>query len=841
MASMAQTTSTSPFQGFSVYQPALGAPLQFLPAVGTKELEQLVDAYLPGPASAPEKRASISMDFFDHYGQTGENFKYYAVYTPVATPESAQSSYSVSPVTSDLGSYSSPSQASTPAAGGAVKKARVAARKPVAKQEKSDFSNLPGMKILTKDGTDVTNSVSRGCKSKEQRDHAHLMRILKACDACKKKKIRCDPSHKKRAASQMDSETKSEAAKPVKKTKKTTSMPLTERTVSKPPPAETLFQMDDIGLSMDFSTPVDESWEQFLTFNDEPAAATIPQDFYGAIPQEFDFFFGAENNNNFSPSASGSSVSPIQPVTPVSSGMVPQVDDFAVFGHDRPLAFLQSEDNSLEPGLPYLNPAGQHGSNYVDFNLFSPSSSFVDEEPKLLKSGGKRSAAASPTQSAGSSNASVSSTGLVSDQDWLFDQSHFTLSPSQSEWLVPDGEVSARQLATVDGERGVYAGSQPYHANDAGQGTIRSMHAVTRSHCPEPMRKNSPVAAVAQKGESLPGVTGLGGSSAATSSAPLVAQTVIPHVSRQNIIPEGTANAHVSSQTVSPTVRSSYRLYVFELYTDSRKGTPSPRFTPPSSYSLNDTCLSTTVGGNDPCCHIAKQRQSKPNEPTPGLTSRRTPGPKQPTGGQLAKPAKPGCCCWKRPQPRRPEPALERWLEQCQRSSTSPRPRSTKPGTATPRCKHPTAPARDASRRRRATLHPAGATNAGKLPVELPAGRIWPCFPTDDDDDGHVHFANANANAHPRQSTEHTYNPPLPSVDRVGPPAPPGQVLWWCYRRQRKEQLQQHSAKLSKKPALLGRLRRLYVHAELRRRWLLGSFGAMVMAVRWSSFSAFCI
>lgn len=553
MASMAQTTPTSPFQGFSVYQPALGAPLQFLPAVGTKELERLVDAYLPGPASAPEKRASISMDFFDHYGQTGENFKYYAVYTPVATPESAQSSYSVSPATSDLGSYSSPSQASTPAAGGAVKKSRVAAWKPVAKQEKSDFSNLPGMKILTKDGTDVTNSVSRGCKSKEQRDHAHLMRILKACDACKKKKIRCDPSHKKRAASQMNSESKSEAAKPVKKTKKTTSMPLTERTVSKPPPSETLFQMDDIGLSMDFSTPVDESWEQFLTFNDEPAAATIPQDFYGAIPQEFDFFFGAENNNNFSPSASGSSVSPIQPVTPVSSGMVPQVDDFAVFGHDRPLAFLQSEDNSLEPGLPYLNPAGQYGSNYVDFNLFSPSSSFVDEEPKLLKSGGKRSAAASPTQSAGSSDASVSSTGLVSDQDWLFDQSHFTLSPGQSEWLVPDGEVSARQLATVDGERCVYAGSQPYHANDAGQGTIRSMHAVTRSQCPESMRKGSPVATVAQKGESLTGGTGLGGSSAATSSAPMLAQTVIPHVSRQDIIPEGTANAHVSSQTVSST------------------------------------------------------------------------------------------------------------------------------------------------------------------------------------------------------------------------------------------------------------------------------------------------
>jgi hypothetical protein len=49
---------------------------------------------------------------------------------------------------------------------------------------------LPGFSIMTKDGVDVTSTAGRGTKTKEQREHAHLMRIMKACDACKKKKIR---------------------------------------------------------------------------------------------------------------------------------------------------------------------------------------------------------------------------------------------------------------------------------------------------------------------------------------------------------------------------------------------------------------------------------------------------------------------------------------------------------------------------------------------------------------------------------------------------------------------------------------------------------------------------
>jgi hypothetical protein len=69
------------------------------------------------------------------------------------------------------------------------------ARARVTKKAKKDTpkvaeARLPGFSIMTKDGIDVTNSAGRGTKTKEQREHAHLMRIMKACDSCKKKKIR---------------------------------------------------------------------------------------------------------------------------------------------------------------------------------------------------------------------------------------------------------------------------------------------------------------------------------------------------------------------------------------------------------------------------------------------------------------------------------------------------------------------------------------------------------------------------------------------------------------------------------------------------------------------------
>ena len=49
---------------------------------------------------------------------------------------------------------------------------------------------------MTKDGIDVTSTAGRGTKTKEQREHAHLMRIMKACDDCKRKKVRVSPPPK---------------------------------------------------------------------------------------------------------------------------------------------------------------------------------------------------------------------------------------------------------------------------------------------------------------------------------------------------------------------------------------------------------------------------------------------------------------------------------------------------------------------------------------------------------------------------------------------------------------------------------------------------------------------
>lgn len=635
MASMSRNTSTSSVQGFSVYQPALGTPLQFLPAVGTKELEQLIDAYIPGPASAPEKRASISMDFFEHSGQTGENFKYYAVYSPVATPESAHSSsssFNVSPVMSDLSFYGSPSQASTPAAAQAAKRARVASQQNPAgkpRQERSDFAHLPGMKILTKDGQDVTNSVSRGCKSKEQRDHAHLMRILKACDACKKKKIRCDPSHKKRSASQVDSECKSEAAKPAKKTKKTAAMPMAESTASKHAPAGGSL-MDDLGMTADFSAPLDESWEQFLTFNDEPVAAAVPQDFYSAIPQGFDFFFDVEKNTNFSPSASGSSVSPIQPVTPVGSGIIPQVDDFTV-SLDNSLVFLQSEGGNQELALPYLNPGSQHGSNYVDFNLFSPTSSFVDEEPQLLKSGSKTNVSAS--RHTHSINAPVSSTGLSGDLGWYFDQSRFTVGSGEPEWQVPGGHVSQTRHPAAcdgDGDLGLYGGPQPYHPHDSGHDTSRSVDAVTRLQGLQSTRRDAPVVDTTDPRGGNPS-----GGTVAT-SAPVLSRAVRAQIESQDIILASTGSAHMISQTVSPTVRSPRPLLAIfetnmltaekELNADNairllelrslRPGHATPTITPALLLVSTSTDVASSSGG-----HILSQESQQPAGGLQGLDS----------------------------------------------------------------------------------------------------------------------------------------------------------------------------------------------------------------------------
>jgi hypothetical protein len=220
--------STNRLSSFTITQPFLGAPLQFSPALGSRELEELIDAFVTGSASKQDKLSEVTIDFYNHATvdlNTGALVRRYDVLLSSWTgnaveqsPTQSQSSgfspaiYTPSPTSSAmLGDSGYGSISMTPP--NRARNARVS-KKPRKETKKAAEVRLPGFSIMTKDGVDVTSSAGRGTKTKEQREHAHLMRIMKACDECKRKKIKvslyqpdlgvqkltclqCDPSHRR--------------------------------------------------------------------------------------------------------------------------------------------------------------------------------------------------------------------------------------------------------------------------------------------------------------------------------------------------------------------------------------------------------------------------------------------------------------------------------------------------------------------------------------------------------------------------------------------------------------------------------------------------------------------
>lgn len=398
MSGVIRNQSAAAFQGFSISQPFLGASLQFYPEMGTQELDDLVNAYLPGSASIQEKRATVSMDFFAFSQLTGETFKYYpvasdssssAISSAGSSPmqNSSSSSNFVSPVISDWSwSQSTPgsASASTPASlsqesvySKSSKRAASSATKPQA----NDFSHLPGMKIMTKDGRDVTNSASRGCKTKEQRDHAHLMRIIKACDACKKKKVRCDPSHKKRTTTQAQGA----AAAPARSAKKVkTSKRDSPVAPQRSPQPSTLFSTPALVTEPSFvdldMLDMADSWESFVQFDDEPA---------NVAPFEYDFFF--DPAGHLTPESSQSPITPSMVFSQSRNGS----DGLQNAVVSKPFT---DELDVRPPALPYLD-SSPRVSNYVDFNLYSPEPSFLDDDVALLSDIGTTTTKAQSTVS----------------------------------------------------------------------------------------------------------------------------------------------------------------------------------------------------------------------------------------------------------------------------------------------------------------------------------------------------------------------------------------------------------------------------------------------------------
>lgn len=349
--------------------------------MGSKQLDEMINTYVPGNKSIQDKRAAVSMEFYQHVCQTGEMSKFFVVYPSLgSTSESPASSMLdsgyASNFTSPVMSESQWTQAGNTSFSSAESHARMSSQKAALS---ADFSHLPGMKIMTRDGTDVTNSASRGCKTKEQRDHAHLMRIIKACEACRKKKVRCDPSHKRSAGS-----SGAKTSKTSKKTKKaaTSTAPPTiaphiitteslDQSFFTPQSFNSIDPMNPAS-SFSFDSVMPESlvdptmeWDQFIQYNEEPNEM---------IPVNYDFLF--DPAGYFSPSSSNS-LSSSQPFTPAQSSGIESVGVTAG----------TAEAEFQAPLPPYLNPGGEAGNDYADFNLYSPGSSSVglDDDPTLIK------------------------------------------------------------------------------------------------------------------------------------------------------------------------------------------------------------------------------------------------------------------------------------------------------------------------------------------------------------------------------------------------------------------------------------------------------------------------
>ncbi|KAI1451594.1 hypothetical protein F4805DRAFT_450850 [Annulohypoxylon moriforme] len=373
MSNTSRNNSSTSLMGFSVHQPSIGSPLQFFPAMGSKQLDEMIGAYVPGNAPIADKRATVSMEFFEHSMATGELFKFFMVYPSLGSVTESPSSSMLdsgygSSFTSPVMSESQWMQAGSASLPSGESKVGKPSTKKMALS--NDFSHLPGMKIITKDGKDVTNMTSRGCKTKEQRDHAHLMRIIKACDSCRRKKVRCDPSHKRSSGS-------SSTAKVSKKTRKTAASTISS---SAPPPQQASeplgsfihtpsFNISDEASSLSFNPAISESlvdltmdWNQFIQFDEEPTEA---------IPSDYDFFHDPQG---FLSPTSYNSFSPSQPITPAQTVATESMVAGAI------------EEEAQLPLPPYLNPGGEAGSDYADFDLYSPgSSTSLEDDPSLSK------------------------------------------------------------------------------------------------------------------------------------------------------------------------------------------------------------------------------------------------------------------------------------------------------------------------------------------------------------------------------------------------------------------------------------------------------------------------
>lgn len=305
------TSSQKAYKCFSITQAFLGSPLRFEPALGSPELDALIEAYVPGPASKQDKLSEITIEFYKYATvdlNTGSLVRTYNVCLPdlvtfEQSPTAQSSAFSPPLHTPSPGSSSANftdsgygtssftltppvrtrNSVSTASSRGAIKKSSKKERRNTALA--IETQKIPGFSIMTKDGVDVTTSAGRGTKTKEQREHAHLMRIMKACNECKRKKVRCDPSHRRENTDMSRTSSASKSSTPP-----SASMKPSPPASQPPPSAETAqpsqFELDDF-MNFDMNAIND-----FVLFPEGDASFWNPAD----IDMDVDFASLSQGN-----------------------------------------------------------------------------------------------------------------------------------------------------------------------------------------------------------------------------------------------------------------------------------------------------------------------------------------------------------------------------------------------------------------------------------------------------------------------------------------------------------------------------------------------------------------
>lgn len=96
---------------FTITQPFLGAPLQFMPALGTPELDSLIDTFVTGSASKKDKLSEVTIDFFNHATvdlNTGALVRRYEVVPQQQQQQHQSWAYEESPTISQSSGFSPP-------------------------------------------------------------------------------------------------------------------------------------------------------------------------------------------------------------------------------------------------------------------------------------------------------------------------------------------------------------------------------------------------------------------------------------------------------------------------------------------------------------------------------------------------------------------------------------------------------------------------------------------------------------------------------------------------------------------------------------------------------------